>query len=130
MVAVSGGPYSGEYISFALPERCAMRRHLGPLVAILIALSGLPLSRPACFSAQDTRTRLGRRVYRRAQAKRGEAIYFEHCVRCHGPTLMGGTDGAGALTGPMFNGNWNGVPLGQMLDRVRVDDADGQADRR
>jgi mono/diheme cytochrome c family protein len=68
--------------------------------------------------AQDTRS-IWDGVYTEAQAKRGEAIYAEHCVRCHGPTLMGGNDGAGALTGPTFNGNWNGVPLGQMLDRVR-----------
>src|SRR4249920_2213472 len=59
-------------------------------------------------------------VYTEAQAKRGEALYFERCVRCHGATFMGGTDGAGALLGPTFNGNWNGVPLDQMLDRVRL----------
>jgi mono/diheme cytochrome c family protein len=59
-------------------------------------------------------------VYTEEQAKRGETLYFERCVRCHGPTFMGGTDGAGPLTGPTFNGNWNGVPLDQMLDRVRL----------
>jgi S-disulfanyl-L-cysteine oxidoreductase SoxD len=59
-------------------------------------------------------------VYTEAQAKRGEAIYFERCVRCHGATLMGGTDGAGPLIGPTFNGNWNGVPLGAMVDRMRM----------
>jgi mono/diheme cytochrome c family protein len=59
-------------------------------------------------------------VYTEAQAKRGEELYFERCVRCHGATFMGGTDGAGALLGPTFNGNWNGVPLDQMLDRVRT----------
>ena len=69
--------------------------------------------------AQDTRT-VWDGVYTEAQAKRGEAIYFEGCVRCHGPSLMGGTDGAGPLTGPTFNGNWNGVPLGAMADRMRM----------
>jgi mono/diheme cytochrome c family protein len=59
-------------------------------------------------------------VYTEEQAKRGEAIYGERCVRCHGATYMGGTDGAGALVGPTFNGNWNNVPLDQMLDRVRL----------
>jgi len=59
-------------------------------------------------------------VYTEAQAKRGEAVYFERCVRCHGETMMGGTDGAGALIGDKFNGNWNGVPLDQMIDRVRA----------
>ena len=69
--------------------------------------------------AQPSRT-IWDGVYTEAQAKRGEAIYFERCVRCHGPQLMGGNDGAGALTGPTFNGNWNGVPLGQMVDRIRA----------
>jgi mono/diheme cytochrome c family protein len=58
-------------------------------------------------------------VYTDEQAKRGAAVYFERCVHCHGPTLAGGTDGAGALTGPTFNGNWNGVALDLMLERVR-----------
>ena len=59
-------------------------------------------------------------VYTEEQAKRGETIYAERCVRCHGQALMGGTDGAGALVGEKFNGNWNGVPLDQMVDRVRA----------
>ena len=58
-------------------------------------------------------------VYTEEQAKRGAEVYEERCVRCHGETLMGGTDGAGALIGEKFNGNWNGVPLDQMIDRVR-----------
>jgi mono/diheme cytochrome c family protein len=58
-------------------------------------------------------------VYTEAQAKRGEAIYVERCSHCHGPTLLG-IDAAGPLTGSTFNGNWNGVPLGDMLDRVRT----------
>jgi mono/diheme cytochrome c family protein len=69
--------------------------------------------------AQSSRT-IWDGVYTEAQAKRGEAIYFETCVRCHGPQLQGGNDGAGPLTGPTFNGNWNGVPLGQMVDRMRA----------
>jgi len=59
-------------------------------------------------------------VYTEEQAKRGEALYAERCVRCHGASYMGGTDGATALVGPTFNGNWNNVPLDQMLDRVRL----------
>jgi mono/diheme cytochrome c family protein len=59
-------------------------------------------------------------VYTEAQAKRGEALYLERCVRCHGSTYMGGTDGAQPLIGNTFSGNWNGVPLDQMLDRVRA----------
>src|SRR3954467_12241075 len=58
-------------------------------------------------------------VYTEEQAKRGEAIYGERCVRCHGETMMGGTDGAGALMGGALNGNGNGGPLDQRIDRVR-----------
>jgi mono/diheme cytochrome c family protein len=88
-----------------------------------IAAAGLLFAAAAAgamgMSAQETRS-VWDGVYTEAQAKRGEALYFERCVRCHGPTLAGGTDGAGPLFGPTFNGNWNGVPLGQMVDRVRA----------
>jgi mono/diheme cytochrome c family protein len=87
-----------------------------PLIVLFLAAGGSVAGVPR---AQDIRS-VWDGVYTDAQARRGEAIYFERCVRCHGPTLMGGTDGAGPLTGPTFNGNWNGVPLGQMLDRVRT----------
>src|SRR5687768_971407 len=83
----------------------------------LLALSGLPLV-AIIPGAQETRTVLDG-VYTEEQAKRGETIYIDHCVRCHGPKLLGGNE-VGALTGPVFNGNWEGVPLSQMLDRVRV----------
>jgi len=84
-----------------------------------IALAALPLCAIALHArGQDKSVWDG--VYTDEQAKRGEALYFERCVRCHGPTYMGGTDGAGPLIGPTFNGNWNNVPLDQMLDRVRL----------
>jgi mono/diheme cytochrome c family protein len=84
---------------------------------ILLLLGGAWAA--AVVPAQPART-VWDGVYTEEQAKRGEAIYFERCVRCHGATLMGGTDGAGPLTGPTFNGNWNGVPLGSMVDRMRM----------
>jgi mono/diheme cytochrome c family protein len=69
--------------------------------------------------AQDSRTQWDG-VYTEEQAKRGAALYFERCVHCHGPNLTGAADGVAALTGPTFNGNWNGVALDLMLDRVRT----------
>lgn len=69
--------------------------------------------------AQETRS-VWDGVYTEEQAKRGEALYQERCLRCHGPSYMGGTDGAQPLVGPSFNGNWNNVTLDQMLDRVRL----------
>ena len=57
-------------------------------------------------------------VYTVAQAARGEKVYAAKCVKCHLETLLG--DGtATALTGPGFAANWDGVSLGEMLDRTR-----------
>ena len=85
----------------------------------ILGTAGLALLGAVALAAQPTRS-VWDGVYTEAQAKRGEALYNEHCLRCHGPELMGAADIASPLTGPTFNGNWNGVPLGQMLDRVRL----------
>jgi S-disulfanyl-L-cysteine oxidoreductase SoxD len=86
---------------------------------MLVCAAALPVLAIALGARGQSRS-VWEGVYTEAQAKRGEELYFERCVRCHGATFMGGTDGAGALLGPTFNGNWNGVPLDQMLDRVRT----------
>src|SRR5262252_3493695 len=69
--------------------------------------------------AQDAPRTVWDGVYTEAQAERGKALYMERCVQCHGPELMGGGAGAGPLQGATFGGNWNGVPLGDMLERLR-----------
>jgi S-disulfanyl-L-cysteine oxidoreductase SoxD len=69
--------------------------------------------------AQDAPKTVWDGVYTEEQAQRGKALYMEKCVQCHGPELMGGGAGAGPLQGATFGGNWNGVPLGDMLERLR-----------
>jgi len=59
-------------------------------------------------------------VYTDEQAIRGEALYDEHCVRCHGATLQGNGEGAKPLTDAAFKSTWNGVPLGALFDRIRL----------
>lgn len=59
-------------------------------------------------------------VYTAEQATRGEALYGEHCVKCHGATLQGNGEGALPLTGATFKSTWNGVSMGAMFDRVRL----------
>ena len=59
-------------------------------------------------------------VYTDEQATRGEALYGEHCVKCHGATLQGNGEGALPLTGATFKSTWNGVSMGAMFDRVRL----------
>jgi len=59
-------------------------------------------------------------VYTEEQATRGEALYGEHCGKCHGATLQGNGEGALPLTGATFKSTWNGVTMGAMFDRVRL----------
>jgi len=59
-------------------------------------------------------------IYTEEQAMRGEALYGEHCVRCHGATLQGNGEGAKSLTDATFKSTWNGVALGALFDRVRL----------
>jgi quinoprotein glucose dehydrogenase len=86
----------------------------------VIAIAALALTAAiATTRAQDAQRTVWDGVYTDAQAERGKALYMEKCVQCHGPELMGGGAGAGPLQGATFSGNWNGVPLGDMLERVR-----------
>ena len=59
-------------------------------------------------------------VYTAEQATRGEALYGEHCVRCHGANLQGNGESAKPLTDAAFKSTWNDVPLGALFDRVRL----------
>lgn len=58
-------------------------------------------------------------VYSGEQAKRGRAAYGAECSSCHG-AMLDGMDAAPALTGGGFLGRWDGVTLGDMVERIRV----------
>lgn len=57
-------------------------------------------------------------VYTMEQASRGAPLYAANCALCHGPTLAG-ADGP-ALAGVDFAGNWNGLTLGDLFERIRT----------
>jgi S-disulfanyl-L-cysteine oxidoreductase SoxD len=57
-------------------------------------------------------------VYTPAQAARGESTYAKTCARCHGASLSGG-DESPPLAGGAFLGNWNGLPLSDLQDRIQ-----------
>ena len=59
-------------------------------------------------------------VYTPEQAKRGEAVYARECARCHGPGLEGNGEGTRPLVGIEFLSTWNGLTLGDLLDRIRL----------
>jgi len=71
----------------------------------------------AAFAQQPRTTWSG--IYTNEQSARGEKLYAEQCAQCHGDGL-GGVESAPALTGDMFNSNWEGLPLGDLLDRIRI----------
>src|SRR5688500_19305504 len=58
-------------------------------------------------------------VYTKEQAGRGKELYATHCLACHGEEREGHGP-ARALTGPEVAANWNGLSLGDMLDRTRA----------
>ena len=58
-------------------------------------------------------------VFTAEQARRGEPLYAQQCSSCHGTTLEGG-EMAPPLAGGSFTANWNGLSLGDLVERIRV----------
>ena len=83
-------------------------------LSLCVGLAGLLV---AAVTAQAPRT-VWSGVYTAPQAARGAALYTTHCALCHGPTLLG-ADGP-PLTGVEFAGNWNGLTLDVLADRIRT----------
>ena len=57
-------------------------------------------------------------LYTAEQARRGDALYAEHCAACHGADLMGAE--APPLNGMAFAANWNGLPLADLFEQIRA----------
>ena len=112
-------------IAFSLPaEALAARSEMSG-----VRLPGLPpLARPCVIAAWPSDVRAGQAapaasvwagVYTGEQANRGAVLYREACASCHGPTLLGG-EMAPALVGTDFMSNWNGLTVGDLVERIRV----------
>jgi mono/diheme cytochrome c family protein len=57
-------------------------------------------------------------VYTAAQAQRGQAIFKDKCVPCHGASLGG--DVGPSLTGDDFNSDWNYLPVSDLVNKIRT----------
>jgi mono/diheme cytochrome c family protein len=68
---------------------------------------------------QDTQRTVWDGVYNDEQARRGEAVFVQACSNCHGRTLEG-ADMTPALTGGAFMANWDGLTVGDLVDRIRI----------
>ncbi len=90
------------------------------LAVIGLASAGVLFTVLRAQQAQQTTRSVWEGVYTEEQAKRGEPKYREHCADCHGEDLEGDAE-APALSGAMFQTNWEGLPLGSLYQRIRRD---------
>ncbi len=81
------------------------------------ALAVVAVTVPGRAAAQELTVWDG--VYTEAQARRGEPVYEAECSECHGPA-MEGIDMAPGLAGGDFVWNWDGLPLGDLFERIRI----------
>ncbi len=58
-------------------------------------------------------------VFTEEQAVRGQTLYYQHCLQCHGET-MAGVDKAPALAGPQFGSTWNNAALAALVARIQT----------
>ncbi|GJM11875.1 MAG: hypothetical protein DHS20C12_02780 [Pseudohongiella sp.] len=71
----------------------------------------------SAVNAQDAKT-VWDGVYTEEQASRGEAVYTQACIACHGQDL-GGNSNSPALTGMSFMFLWEGRSLGEFYETIR-----------
>jgi len=110
-----------------LQPRQAQSRLFVTIVAVMTAAFSTILAQEAAPPAQPppspangmSSRSVWDRVYTKEQAERGKELYATHCLACHGESLEGSGPARG-LIGPEFAANWNGVSMGDMLERTRV----------
>jgi len=85
-------------------------------VTLLITSTSLGAQAGAQATAQAPLT-VQDGVYSEAQARRGQALYAQRCVGCHGPALAGAS--APALTGDLFTNKFRMEPLSALFIQIR-----------
>jgi cytochrome c len=69
--------------------------------------------------AQETPRTVWDGVFNQEQATRGQTVFVEECVTCHGRDLQG-ADMTPPLTGAAFTSNWDGLTVGDLVERIRI----------
>jgi mono/diheme cytochrome c family protein len=77
-------------------------------------------------SAQEGARTVWDGIYSEKQAETGRELYVKNCAACHSDTLMGGEQ-APPLAGGDFLANWNGLSVGELLERIRTTMPPGRA---
>lgn len=94
-----------------------LRKRAAPVIGGLITLAAAAAALRAQEPATTTTTNAG--VYSDAQAARGKVAYSNYCQTCHGESLQG-VDTAPTLVGGTFQGNWVGLTVGDLGERIRM----------
>jgi cytochrome c len=98
-----------------------MRNGSAARLALVVLVITLPLTSRAqsqqSVAASDMRS-VWDGVYTDEQALRGQPLYHDGCSACHGDSLKGSGE-TPALAGNTFLSNWNGLPLGDLFERIR-----------
>jgi len=94
-----------------------MRNGSAARLALVVLVITLPLTSPAQQSVAAMRS-VWDGVYTDEQARRGQPLYHDACSACHGDSLKGRGE-TPALAGNTFLSNWNGLPLGDLFERIR-----------
>jgi cytochrome c len=96
-----------------------MRNERAARLALVVLVITLPLTSPAQQSVAASEMRsVWDGVYTDEQARRGQPLYHDACSACHGDSLKGSGE-TPALAGNTFLSNWNGLPLGDLFERIR-----------
>jgi S-disulfanyl-L-cysteine oxidoreductase SoxD len=98
-----------------------MRNGSAARLALVVLVITLPLTSRAqsqqSVAASEMRS-VWDGVYTDEQARRGQPLYHDACSVCHGDSLKGSGE-TPALAGNTFLSNWNGLPLGDLFERIR-----------
>ncbi|MEO7271982.1 MAG: cytochrome c [Vicinamibacterales bacterium] len=86
------------------------RRLFGVVVLAVVGTAGAAVLGQSTTSVWDG-------VYTEAQAKKGEDVYFAHCVTCHGDDFAG-REQAPALAGLAFMEKWNRATVRKLFEKV------------
>jgi len=100
-----------------------MRNGSAARLALVVLVIALPLPLTSRAQSQQSVAASEMRsvwdgVYTDEQARRGQPLYHDACSACHGDTLKGSGE-TPALAGNTFLSNWNGLPLGDLFERIR-----------
>jgi mono/diheme cytochrome c family protein len=85
----------------------------------LLAVVAWLLAVTAIVAGAQARQTVWDAVYTKEQADRGQKLYDAQCGRCHGDSLTG-VESAPPLTGARFADNWEGTPLDDLFERMRM----------